>query len=97
VRIHLLLCRGPANPRYTAAIKAPFALAMRGLKWFQQRLLLNHGIHAASEPIPPAEHSVLLGGETERKLPNRWARVPTRFTSTSNPSTGSSAFATVLR
>ena len=71
MRIHLLLCRGPANPRYTAAIKAPFALAMRGLKWFQQRLLLNHGFHAASEPITPAEHSVLLallGGETERKI-----------------------------
>jgi DNA-binding CsgD family transcriptional regulator len=71
VRIHLLLYRGPEDPRYTAAIKAPFALAIRGLKWFQQRLLLRHGIHAANEPISPAEHSVLLallGGETEKQI-----------------------------
>jgi len=71
VRIHLLLYRGPEDPRYTAAIKAPFTLAIRGLKWFQQRLLLSHGIHAANEPITPAEHSVLLallGGESEKEI-----------------------------
>lgn len=71
VRIHLLLYRGPEDPRYAAAIKAPFTLAIRGLKWFQQRMLLSHGIHAANEPITPAEHSVLLallGAETERQI-----------------------------
>jgi len=79
VRVHLLLYRGPEDPRYTAAIKAPFTLAMRGLKWFQQRLLLNHGIHAASEPITPAERSVLLallGGETEKEIAESLGKSP---------------------
>jgi DNA-binding CsgD family transcriptional regulator len=79
VRIHLLLYRGPEDPRFTAAIKPPLTLAMRGLKWFQQRLLLNHGIHAASEPITPAEHSVLLallGGDTEKEIAESLGKSP---------------------
>jgi DNA-binding CsgD family transcriptional regulator len=79
VRIHILLYRGPEDPRFTAAIKAPFTLAIRGLKWFQQRLLLSHGIHAANEPITPAEHGVLLallGGETERKIAESLGKSP---------------------
>lgn len=79
VRIHLLLYRGPEDPRYTAASKAPFTLAMRGLKWFQHRLLLSHGIHAANEPITPAEHGVLLallGGDTEKQIAESLSKSP---------------------
>jgi len=79
VRIHLLLFRGPEDPRYTAAIKAPFTLAVRGLKWFQHRLLLSHGIRAASEPITPAEHNILLallGGDTEKQIAESLGKSP---------------------
>lgn len=71
VRTHLFLYRGPDHPRFTADIKAPFTLAVRGLKWFQHRFLLSHGIHVASAPLTPAERSVLLallGGETEKQI-----------------------------
>lgn len=60
VRIHVFLYRGTANPRFTPEDKAPFTLAIRGLKWFQYQLLLSHGIHAASSPLTPAERNVLL-------------------------------------
>lgn len=71
VRIHLLLYRGVNNPRFTADIKAPFTLAIRGLRWFQSQLVLSHGIRAASAPLTPTERSVLLallGGETEKQI-----------------------------
>ncbi|MBN8726810.1 MAG: LuxR family transcriptional regulator [Xanthomonadales bacterium] len=71
VRIHLFLYRGTASPRFTPAHKAPLALALRGLGWLQQRLLLSHGIHAASSPLTPAERTVLLallGDETEKEI-----------------------------
>lgn len=71
VRIHLFLYRGLDAPRYTADIKAPFTLAVRGLKWFQHQLVLSHGIHAANAPLTPTERSVLLallGGQTEKQI-----------------------------
>lgn len=71
VRTHLFLYRGPTNPRFTADIKAPFTLAIRGLKWFQYRYVLSHGIHVANAPLTPTERSVLLallGSETEKQI-----------------------------
>lgn len=71
VRIHLFLYRGLASPRFTPDVKAPFALAIRGLRWFQHQVLLSHGIHAASAPLTPAERTVLLallGGEMEKEI-----------------------------
>jgi DNA-binding CsgD family transcriptional regulator len=71
VRIHLFLYRGLTSPRFTADTKAPFTLAIRGLKWFQCQMLLSHGIHAANAPLTPTERSVLLallGGEAEKEI-----------------------------
>lgn len=71
VRIHLFLYRAPTSPRFTADAKAPFALAIRGLRWFQYQLLLSHGIHAANAPLTLTERRVLhalLGGGTEREI-----------------------------
>jgi DNA-binding CsgD family transcriptional regulator len=71
VRTHLFLYRGPASPRFTPDIKAPFALAIRGLRWFQHRVVLSHGVHVASAPLTPTERSVflaLLGSETEKQI-----------------------------
>ncbi|WP_386071009.1 LuxR C-terminal-related transcriptional regulator [Tahibacter sp. UC22_41] len=71
VRIHVFLYRGVANPRFTPEDKAPFTLAIRGLKWFQYQLLLSHGIHAASSPLTPTERNVLLallGSGTEKEI-----------------------------
>lgn len=71
VRTHLFLYRGPDSPRFTADIKAPFTLAIRGLRWLQYRFVLSHGIHAASAPLTPAERAVLLallGGKTEKQI-----------------------------
>ena len=71
VRTHLFLYRGLSNPRFTADIKAPFTLAIRGLRWFQYRFLLSHGIHVASAPLTATERSVLLallGSKTEKQI-----------------------------
>ncbi|QBB72500.1 LuxR family transcriptional regulator [Pseudolysobacter antarcticus] len=71
VRIHLFLYRGLTDPRFTADTKAPFTLAIRGLRWLQHQIVLSHGIHAASAPLTPTERSVLLallGGETETQI-----------------------------
>lgn len=71
VRIHIFLYRGLTSPRFTADIKAPFALAIRGIRWFQHQLLLSHGIRAASAALTPTERSVLLallGGDTEKQI-----------------------------
>lgn len=79
VRTHLFLYRGPDSPRFTADIKAPFTLAMRGLRWLQYRFTLSHGIHAASAPLTPAERSVLLallGGSTEKQIAETLRKSP---------------------
>ncbi|HJU39019.1 MAG TPA: LuxR C-terminal-related transcriptional regulator [Tahibacter sp.] len=71
VRTHLFLYRGPDSPRFTPDIKAPFALAIRGLRWFQHRYVLSHGVHVANAPLTPTERSVflaLLGSETEKQI-----------------------------
>lgn len=71
VRVHLFLYRGVSQPRFSADIKAPFALAIRGLRWFQYRFLLSHGIHVASSPLTPTERIVLLallGKETQSQI-----------------------------
>lgn len=70
-RVHLFLYRGIETPRFTADVKAPFTLAVRGLQWFQRQLLLSHGINVASAPLTPTERNVLLallGGDTERQI-----------------------------
>ena len=71
VRTHLFLYRSADHPRFTPDIKAPFTLAIRGLRWFQHRYVLSHGIHAANAPLTPTERSVflaLLGSETEKQI-----------------------------
>lgn len=71
VRTHLFLYRGPDRPRFTPAIKQPFTIALRGLRWFQYRFLLSHGIHVASAPLTTAERKVLLallGGDNEKQI-----------------------------
>ncbi|QWF19936.1 helix-turn-helix transcriptional regulator [Lysobacter capsici] len=71
VRVHLFLYRGVSQPRFSADIKAPFALAVRGLRWFQYRFVLSHGIHVANSPLTPTERIVLLallGKETEKQI-----------------------------
>lgn len=71
VRTHLFLYRGPDQPRFTAAIKEPFTIAVRGLRWFQYRFLLSHGIHVASAALTATERAVLLallGSKTEKQI-----------------------------
>lgn len=71
VRIHLMLYRDLSHPRFTAGLKAPFTLAVRGLKGFLRQFVLSHGIHAASSPLTATERTVLLallGGKTEKQI-----------------------------
>lgn len=71
VRTHLFLYRGVDAPRFTPQVKQPFTLAMRGLRWFQYRFLLSHGIHVASAPLTPTERNVflaLLGSAPEKQI-----------------------------
>jgi Response regulator containing a CheY-like receiver domain and an HTH DNA-binding domain len=53
---HLGVFSGRPIPE--AAI-ARLALVSRGLKWFHRRLMLSHGLLAASAPLTPAEQRVL--------------------------------------
>lgn len=71
VRIHILIYRDLISPRFTADDKEPFALALRGLKWFHRQQLLSHGLLIAESPLTPTEHKVLLGvlaGQTEKLI-----------------------------
>lgn len=45
--------------------------ALRGLGWFQRRLILRHGLTVGEEPLGPMEQSVLLGllaGKSEKQI-----------------------------
>lgn len=71
VRIHLFLFRAPTSPRFAAADKEPFALALRGLKWFYRQELLSRGLLLATAPLTPTERKVLLGlldGKMEKQI-----------------------------
>jgi len=60
VRVHLFLFRSTDAPRFAAADKEPFGLALRGLKWFYRQQVLSHGLLIAHEPLTPMERKVLL-------------------------------------
>lgn len=71
VRLHLFLFRDTQAPRFTAADQAPFALALRGLRWFYRQQLLGHGLLVANAPLTAMERKVLLellGGRTEKAI-----------------------------
>ncbi|MGJ7489784.1 helix-turn-helix transcriptional regulator [Variovorax sp. ZT4R33] len=71
VRIHCILFRDAATPRFDAADKEPFALAVRGLKWFLRRQLLGHGLLMASTPLTSAERDLLpalIEDRTEKQI-----------------------------
>jgi DNA-binding CsgD family transcriptional regulator len=69
VRVHLFLFRGTDAPLFTSADKAPFDLALRGLRWFYRQQLLSHGLLVANSPLTATERRVLLellDGKTEK-------------------------------
>lgn len=71
VRVHILLYRDLITPRFTADLKEPFGLAMRGLKWFLRQQVLSHGFLIADAPLTPTQRKVLLavlGGQTEKHI-----------------------------
>jgi len=71
VRIHILIYRDLASPRFSADDKAPFALILRGLKWFHRQQLLSHGLLIAVTPLTRTEHKVLLdilAGQSEKLI-----------------------------
>ncbi len=71
VRVYALIYRDLITPRFTADLKEPFALAMRGLKWFHRQQLLSHGLLIADAPLTPTERNILLailGGQTEKQI-----------------------------
>lgn len=71
VRVHLFIFRGAGAPRFTASDKAPFALALRGLKWFYRQQVLSHGLLIANAPITATERKVLLellAGKLEKEI-----------------------------
>jgi DNA-binding CsgD family transcriptional regulator len=71
VRVIVLIYRDSITPRFTADLKEPFGLAMRGLKWFHRQQLLSHGLLIADAPLTPTERKVLLailGGQVEKQI-----------------------------
>lgn len=71
VRIHLFLFRGTDAPRFAPADKAPFELALRGLKWFYRQQLLSHGLLIANAALTATERKVLLellAGKLEKEI-----------------------------
>ena len=71
VRIHLFIFRGTEAPRFAASDKEPFALALRGLKWFYRRQVLSHGLLIANAALTAKEREVLmelLAGKLEKEI-----------------------------
>lgn len=71
VRIHLFLFRAIDAPRFAASDKEPFALALRGLKWFYRQQVLSHGLLIANAPLTATERKVLLellAGKLEKEI-----------------------------
>jgi DNA-binding CsgD family transcriptional regulator len=71
VRVYVLVYRDLITPRFTADLKAPFGLAMRGLKWILRQQLLGQGLLIANAPLTPTERKVLqavLGGQAEKNI-----------------------------
>ena len=71
VRIYILIYRDLVSPHFTADDKEPFAMALRGLKWFHRLQLLNHGLLIAEAALTPTERMVLLellGGKAEKQI-----------------------------
>jgi DNA-binding CsgD family transcriptional regulator len=69
VRVHLFLFRSAEAPLFTSSDKAPFDLALRGLRWFYRQQLLSHGLLVANSPLTATERRVLLellDGKTEK-------------------------------
>jgi DNA-binding CsgD family transcriptional regulator len=60
-----------SHERFTEDQIALFAYALRGIKWFHQRVMLSQGLLVASSPLTPAEQQVvalLLTKATEKQI-----------------------------
>lgn len=71
VRVHIFVFRGAQAPRFAATDKAPFGLALRGLRWFYRQQVLSHGLLIATAPLTATERKVLmelLDGRTEKTI-----------------------------
>lgn len=71
VRVHLFIFRSTEAPRFAAGDKEPFALALRGLRWFYRQQLLSHGLLIANAPLTATERKVLLellAGKQEKEI-----------------------------
>ena len=71
VRIHIYIYRDLTSPRFNTEDKEPFALIVRGLKWFHRQQLLSHGLLISETPLTPTEHKVLLdilAGHSEKLI-----------------------------
>ena len=69
--------RSPGRPHFTEAERDLAAYALRGLRWFQRRLLLGHGLLIADTPLTPVERLVLqslLSGLPEKEIAARSER-----------------------
>jgi DNA-binding CsgD family transcriptional regulator len=51
--------RERGQPGFTTEERDTLAYALRGLKWFHRRLMLNHGLLIASQPLTRSERQVL--------------------------------------
>jgi DNA-binding CsgD family transcriptional regulator len=50
---------GARKRRFSAKDRAVLGYALRGLRWFQRQVLLDHGLLVARLPLTPMEHRVL--------------------------------------
>jgi DNA-binding CsgD family transcriptional regulator len=69
--------RGPNQPPFNESERDQIAYALRGLKWFHQRLMLSHGLLVAVTPLTPAERRVLhllLTGLSEKLIADQLER-----------------------
>ena len=71
VRVHIFIFRSLEAMRFQPRDKAPFALALRALRWFYRQQLLSQGLLIASTPLTATERLVLmqlLDGKTEKEI-----------------------------
>jgi DNA-binding CsgD family transcriptional regulator len=67
------------HPRFTAGDRDRLAYAVRGLKWFNRRVMLSHGLSVAKTPLTLAEQRVLrllLTGLSEKQIAHRLDLTP---------------------
>jgi DNA-binding CsgD family transcriptional regulator len=79
VRVQLFVFRTTGAPRFACADKAPFGLALRGLRWFYRQHLLSHGLLVAHERLTSMERKVLLEmleGKLEKQIASDLAQSP---------------------